>query len=36
MDDLGWALTVVGGWVALQLLILVFMAGATRKQPPRR
>jgi hypothetical protein len=36
MGSTGWALTVVGGWVVFVILILLFMAGATRKRPPRR
>lgn len=36
MNSIGWAFTAVGLWLAFQVLILLFMAGATRKTPPRR
>jgi hypothetical protein len=31
MGSTGWALAIVGGWVVFVLLVLLFMAGATRK-----
>jgi hypothetical protein len=36
MDGTGWAFVIVGGWLVFVGLILLFMAGATRKRPPRR
>ena len=36
MDGTGWAFVIAGGWVAFVILILLFMAGGTRKRPPRR
>ena len=36
MGSTGWAFTIVGGWLVFLVLILLFMAGATRRKPPRR
>ena len=36
MDGTGWVFAIVGGWLVFVTLVLLFMAGATRKPPPRR